>query len=80
MEVADFGDGFQLQKMLSGRIGLSLYLEVAKPFEDPRQNFLGRSVAAVRHSFTKDTYTKKIELSRGSLKINLDNRINQTSG
>ena len=37
-------------------------------------------VTAVRHPFTKETYTKKIELSRGSLKINLDNRINQTSG
>jgi len=71
--------GYAVELVLPSKVAKAQNLEQSIMAED--EFYSGKYlVTAVRHSFTKDTYTKKIELSRGSLKINLDNRINQTSG
>lgn len=73
------------------RISVGYAVELALPSKVAKTNNLEQSimvedefysgkylVTAVRHIFTKDTYIKKLELSRGSLKINLDRRIEST--
>ena len=71
--------GYAIELVVPSRVAKAQSLEQTIMTED--EFYSGKYlVTAVRHSFTKETYTKKIELSRGSLKINLDNRINQTSG
>lgn len=70
--------GYAVELALPSKVAKAQNLEQAYMVED--EFYSGKYlVTAVRHMFTKDTYIKKIELSRGSLKINLDRRIEQTS-
>jgi hypothetical protein len=70
--------GYAVELALPSKVAKAQNLEQSFVAED--EFYSGKYlVTAVRHIFTKDTYIKKIELSRGSLKINLDRRIEQTS-
>ena len=70
--------GYAVELALPSRVAKAQNLEGSYVPED--EFYSGKYlVTAVRHIFNKQTYTKKVELSRGSLKINLDRRIEQTS-
>ena len=70
--------GYAVELALPSKVAKAQNLEGSYVPED--EFYSGKYlVTAVRHMFTKQTYIKKIELSRGSLKINLDRRIEQTS-
>lgn len=70
--------GYAVELAIPSKVAKAQNLEQGLMVED--EFYSGKYlVTAVRHMFTKDTYIKKIELSRGSLKINLDRRIEQTS-
>ena len=70
--------GYAVELALPSKVAKAQNLESGYVNED--EFYSGKYlVTAVRHMFTKNSYVKKVELSRGSLKINLDRRIEQTS-
>jgi hypothetical protein len=71
------GVGYAVELALPSKVAKAQNLEQSYVAED--EFYSGKYlVTAVRHMFTKETYIKKMELSRGSLKVNLDKRIEQT--
>jgi len=57
-------------------VSKTINLENPVPHED--QIYSGKyMVTAVKHVFTPKTYNKTLELSRGSMRFNLDDLINQ---
>ena len=70
--------GYAVELALPSKVAKAQNLESGYVNED--EFYSGKYlVTAVRHMFTKNSYVKKVELSRGSLKINLDRRIESTS-
>jgi hypothetical protein len=70
--------GYAVELSIPSKVAKSLNLEQAITPED--EMYSGKyMVTAIRHIFTRTTYVKKCELSRGSIRFNLDNRIEATS-
>lgn len=68
------GVGYVVELNLPSKVAKTLNLEGSLMQED--EMYSGKYlITAVRHMFTKETYIKKIEVSRGSIKANLDSRI-----
>lgn len=70
--------GYAVELSIPSKVAKTLNLEQAITPED--EMYSGKYlVTAIRHIFTQTTYIKKCELSRGSIRINLDSRIEATS-
>lgn len=70
--------GYAVELSIPSKVAKALNLEEGITPED--EMYSGKYlVTAIRHIFTPITYVKKCELSRGSIRFNLDSRIEATS-